>query len=298
MFQAGFGHLPAMWAIRAHPKVCKLFKEVFNALRGKEDIGQLLSSADGLNMLPPPGDNGYTPADKEWTSKHPGAVNPKGDWPHTDQVTGPVDKYVQGQVVLNDTSACFVCSPKSHTLFPEIQEALNKKLQQSTGQKWFKLSKPEEMDVAARVVESHGGAWQIPIYAPAGSVILWHSYTIHSAKRQDKDDDRWRCVVYVSHRPRSELPKAHKNTLPKRLRKCWDKNRMTNHTGERMFSTTPGGRFAASKVYNKQWTRYIKTPTAMWEDHPKLRTKLTSIIASLTTKDMPIQLTSIRHTKK
>ncbi len=50
-----------------------------------------------------------------------------------------------------------------------------------------------------------GGAFQVPVLAPRGSVILWLSSTLHSAKVQDPpgtlDLPRgiwtdWRCVVY------------------------------------------------------------------------------------------------------
>ena len=57
----------------------------------------------------------------------------------------------------------------------------------------------------SQMVEDAGGAFQVPILAPRGSVILWLSSTLHSAKVQDPPGSvplpkspwtDWRCVVY------------------------------------------------------------------------------------------------------
>lgn len=46
--------------------------------------------------------------------------------------------------------------------------------------------------------------YQKPIIANAGSIIFWDSRTIHSAKYQQNEDDRWRAVFYISMREKSD----------------------------------------------------------------------------------------------
>ena len=296
MFQALVGNLPSVWALRSYPRVCALFHKMYTLLRGVEDVGPLVTSIDGLSTTPPPCTTTHQrsaarPAPAAWAAKYPYAVDPLHDWPHTDQVEGPVDQFLQAQLVLRDTSASFVCSPKSHQLYDAIRTALagsaaSSAPTQSTGAKWFRIKSQEDMAVAADVVARHGGQWQIPIVAPKGSMIVWFSTTIHSARPQVRDDPRWRAVVYVCHRPLREVGDARAMRAHlKRLRRALEENRMTNHSGSKMFPKAPGGRYSAQRVYNPVLEAWKKCPAKMWEDHPPLRPNITSRVAALVGMD-------------
>lgn len=296
MFQALVGNLPSVWALRSYPRVCALFREMYTLLRGVEDVGPLVTSIDGLSTTPPPCTTTHQrsaarPAPAAWAAKYPHAVDPLHDWPHTDQVEGPVDQFLQAQLVLHDTSASFVCSPKSHQLYDAIRTALagsaaSSAPTQSTGAKWFRIKSQKDMAVAADVVARHGGRWQIPIVAPKGAMIVWFSSTIHSARPQVRDDPRWRAVVYVCHRPLREVGDARAmRAHVKRLRRALEENRMTNHSGSKMFPKAPGGRYSAQRVYNPVLEAWKKHPAQMWEHHPTLRPNITSRVAALVGMD-------------
>ena len=209
MMQSIISHCPTIWEIRE--KMYQLFK----VLWGDED---LITSIDGATIYPPK---------KSRKTK---------DWPHLDQtLLEPKCICYQGEAVLTNTTAAFVCSPKSHKIHKEILEACNKKPSKSH---WLKFNK-QQIEKVKRMVLNTGGKWQIPIYAPAGSLILWRSTTIHSAQRIVESVVKipndiwlgWRGVVYVCMRPKSHLTKTELT----RLRKAATEGRTTNHWGTKIF---------------------------------------------------------------
>ena len=247
------GYSPLAWPVRSSPKVNQLFLECYSNLRGY-DVKRTVLSLDAINVRPPIA---------------PFHTIHSRDWPHFDQ-TIPTNPYecIQGQVVLTTTDASFVCTPKSHRIHKEVCNdygALGKP------GNFFMLSKGSEKDVKKRVSRV-GGEWQIPIIVPRGSVILWLSSVIHSAKLAEKPKDNqvitekwqnWRCVIYVSQRPYEELNNSHF----KRLRKVWDENLTTNHWGNKIFSATSGKKIGqVSPAISKLSTK----PVLIKAKHPEL----------------------------
>ena len=203
-------------SLRQDPRVYELWKHAYND--GRRTQGGFVQSCDGINV---------------W----PGDGRPRGkDWPHLDQTESDrLFECVQGQIVLNESTACFRCTPGSHRLFSEIRDITEGK------DDWNKFSDSEVKKVKALLRKSGVTRWQERVFAAPGSIILWLSTTIHSAAVQDPDApkrdrpyDDWRCVVYTCLRPRREVSENHL----KRLKKCYDENRCTNHWGSRLFPKT------------------------------------------------------------
>lgn len=221
LFQGVVCNLPDVWAVRADERVSRVFQEAYGALRGSPQR-EMFTSIDGINMR--------MPSEKTWHQQEK-----TKDWAHVDQ-TDPSNpfKCIQGQVVLRGDSACFVCSPGSHLALKEVLKDAG--VAPSDKSNWCKFEQERYPAIQARV-RNVGGLWQTPVQAPAGSMILWLSSTIHSAKIQDRSDDTMRCVVYVCQRPKTECgaTPAQRKKHAERLRRCIEENRATNHWGDRLF---------------------------------------------------------------
>jgi hypothetical protein len=143
---------------------------------------------------------------------------------------------------------------------------------------WCRI-KSEYEDIIQQLLKDLGGDWQIPIYAPKGSFIIWLSSVIHSAKYQDhreENDEKdkwkgWRGVVYVSYRPKSEFT----NLQIKKRKKIIDDNRVMNHWGTKMFPKHVGGRWVKLESYHPKIQEYIKDPKKVYSHvgYPKLTEK-------------------------
>jgi len=201
MMQTLVTHCPEVWKIRE--KMYPLFADLHNTK-------ELYTSMDGASVHPPP------------TKK-----SPTKDWPHIDQTKS--DPWcVQGQAVLTTSTSVFRCTPKSHKKNKEILELCGVEENSSN---WLKFT-PDQIEQLKEMFKF----WQMPIYAPAGSVILWNSKTIHSAQHQLQNDNSWRCVVYVCMRPQDQFTNRNKTTLKRCVQEC----RTTNHWGTRMFGKRQG----------------------------------------------------------
>lgn len=264
LFQRIFGNLPPVWEIRTDPRIRHIFETVYSDLRGYE-VTDFVTSIDAVNVHPPIGP--YQEDSK--------------DWAHLDQTYREGDKpehrCVQGQVVLNESTASFRCSPKSHSIFGEILDAHG--VSKTSKDNWC-MFKHESYPLLKEAVEDAGGEWQVPIKAPTGSVILWLSSTIHSAISQSKTAvidtsdpfSDWRFVVYTCYRPKSEVDKAHF----KRLQRCVEENRLTNHWGSMMFSKTM--RF--SRTSDPMMKMFVDEPEKVY-DFKELKPKLTPELLEL-----------------
>lgn len=318
LFQSLLGNLPSVWAARSHPNVVTTFRSVISHIRNKpaSSVGTLVTSVDGINVKPPvaPFSSPISATQAQWAADFPGTVNPREDWPHLDQTSGPWTKYVQGQLVLEDSTASFVCSPGSHKVFNDIVDL--KAPSKSTGAQWCKLNAGDMVRRAGELIKGAGGHLQVPIRAPPGSLILWTSHLLHSAKHHDKPPttapapavatgtggagggagasacatptaaaagkDNWRTVIYISLRPLAEIgPVTKQRAHVKRLLKCLAENRMTNHGGDRLFAKAAGGRFAMSRKMSKLMKRYAADPAALWDDHAQLRPTITKATAAI-----------------
>jgi len=216
MFHRGYSSFS--WEFRQSPILLELYKDAYEGVR-KREISEFVTSMDGINIRPP-----VEPF-----------YDPEGpDWAHIDQTERDDPFYcIQGQVVCSNTSAGFRCSPKSHSIF---QHLLTKYERKGTPGNFFKLS-DEQVEYAKGLVEQAGGEWQIPILVPRGSVILWLSSTIHSARLAlpsglesgDPSDvwRNWRAVCYICYRPKEDVDQAHLEGI----QKAYHENLTTNHWG-------------------------------------------------------------------
>jgi len=208
VFNCGIGNSRAVWSVRLNPKV----KQVYAQAYGTDD---LISSVEMVNVKPP---------------IEPFHDPTKNDWAHTDNHK-LFDRCVQGQVVLSDTTAGPLCSPKSHLVCAALV---------GFRRKHNINSDPEAREEVKRMVESVDGKFQVPVIAPKGSVIMWLSSMLHSAKLMDRPAESetfdgwkgWRCVVYLAYRPRSDVDGEHMA----HLKLAYEKNLTTRHTGD-LFDT-------------------------------------------------------------
>ncbi len=233
MMQSLISHCPTVWTLR------EVMYPLFSALWLTTD---LLTSIDGATVYPP------VPARK-------GAQ----DWPHVDQtllepkpgekvVFGKTARCYQGQMVLTNTTASFRCSPKSHLFHAKLLALYGKEPDKSH---WLRTKGEVELATIQGWLKACGGAWQIPIHAPAGSAVFWRSNLIHSAQRVERvptDEEKrldpwagWRCAVYICQRPRAHFTKRNLTTL----RNAATQGRTTIHWGTRLFPKKAGaGRFS------------------------------------------------------
>lgn len=217
MYQSMVGHLQPVWDLRGDEKVRRIFHASYKGFRKTEPQSYTVSF-DGINIQPP-------------ISKVP---KEKPDWAHLDQtIRDEPFLCFQGQAVLTNTSAAFRCTPGSHRYYSEILDLVEAPKNKSN---WCKFKDPE---VVQKFCQERKLDWQIPLYAPQGSFILWTSSTIHSAVGQSRVETPdvkdpwkgWRGVVYICYRPRDEMSKI---ALKKRAGHV-ESNRTTSHWGEKLF---------------------------------------------------------------
>lgn len=207
VFACGIGNSKAVWQVRVDPRV----KHVYSLVYG---TSELVSSVDMINVKPPIAPY-HDPSKK--------------DWAHTDSPS-EFEKCIQGQIVLSNTSAGFVCSPRSHLISAALVGFIRK---HSINEDF------EARQHARKLVESVGGKFQVPCIVPRGSIIIWLSSVLHSAKLMDEPSTPiisepsdpwlgWRCVVYLAYRPKAGIDATHLESL----KIAFEKNRTTRHTGE------------------------------------------------------------------
>ena len=242
MMQSIISHSPVAWELRE-----KLYP-LFSALHGTKD---LITSLDGATILPP-------------------IQGSNKDWPHIDQTKSEDDiKCFQGQVVLTNTTACFRCTPKSHLKHKEIVETLeiNRKNQ------WYKFK-----DIDISTISPWFDEWQIPIQVSKGSIILWRSTTIHSAKYVDDPKiykplyswDGWRCVYYICMRPKKQFTKTGLKTI----KKAALEGRTTNHWGTKTFPKRQ--RYDDGK--HRSVDKLLDDPTVVVQELNEVQKKLVDLI--------------------
>jgi hypothetical protein len=252
LFHGLMGNIPLVIEIRSSERVQKVFQAAYSELRG-ESVTEFVSSLDGINIRPP-----FKPF-------HDSSVK---DWAHLDlSLKDQMFECIQGQVVLTSTSASFLCSPKSHLVYEKILDI------QGDGADLFFLTH-EKYDKHTAVIESVGGVFQIPLYARPGSIILWLSSTVHSAKIQSDPEGfhlellkgkwtNWRGVVYTCLRTKKEVSLEHMIGL----QNAFDNNRLTNHYGDKVFEKIPIQ--SKSVVYSEKMSKLIGDPKLAYSIVPK-----------------------------
>lgn len=202
MYQSIISHCPIFWDLRE--KMYDLFVILLND-------NKLLTSIDGASIYP--------------SNNKPKRVK---DWPHIDQTVSSDFMCYQSQFVATDTSASFVATVGSHLKHKKILDLCNSTDNKSN---WYKFNE----DDIVKLKKLFGDNYQTPIMAKKGSVIFWDSRVIHSAKYQNDDDNNWRCVFYVSMRPKNTFSKRNINTIIKAAKE----GRTTNHWGSKIFPLHP-----------------------------------------------------------
>ncbi|AYV76215.1 MAG: hypothetical protein Terrestrivirus5_37 [Terrestrivirus sp.] len=260
LFQALVSNLKPVWEIRSNDNIGNIFEILYSNLRNKNyTSNDFIVSGDGINVRP----NGIEDYAKV-----------QSDWPHCDQ-TKRNNPYlcIQGQMVLTNTSASFVASPKSHKIFDQIMDYYKREDGPSN---WLRINDGSVNDIK-KMVENIGGNWQIPIVAPAGSFIVWSSTTVHSARKaiqeelKDKNDPwkGWRCVIYVCYRPKEEFTQEELYIR----QKAFFENRVTNHWGNHIFDKKPGAKMNYKNARHQLIDKYIENPEKMY-DIPDFRVDL------------------------
>ncbi len=259
LFQCLVANSPAVWQIRSDPRLRQIFTLIYSNLR-QSPINDFIVSGDGINIRP----NGLD------------EVTSNLDWAHLDQTDrDDIYKCVQGQVVLSTTTAGFRVSPKSHLVFEKILDACG--VSYNDASQWLKFTE-QQVPIVKKIVTESGGTWQIPIIAPKGSVILWSSSCIHSAKLADTNEhptptDKylgWRSVVYVCYRPRQDLSQYEIDT---RIR-AYNDNLVTNHWGTKIFQKRVGGRMCRPEQHHPTIISMLKNPLQVYQI-PNLKPQLT-----------------------
>ena len=255
MFQSLISNINPVKEVRENENYKHIFSEIYSRIKTNYNVNdELVSSIDGLNFKP----NSRGPYYKSSSSK---------DWAHLDQTKrDEIYKCLQGQVVLSNTSACFVCSPKSHKLHSKILDVCN--VAEKDSSNWCKIP-DNKYEQCKEVVENSGGSWQVPIKAKAGSCILWFSTTIHSAKHSEKKENfiesdpylGYRCVYYITYRPKNEFTAKQFEKIENNL----SNNRNMNHWSTRTFPILPNAGYCPKENYNKNIQKIIINPKTVYE---------------------------------
>lgn len=198
-----FGHNPLSWYLRQHSKVINEFKKIW-----KTD--DLLTSFDGISVS--------LPCEVTKRGWHRGK-----EWFHTDQCYKR-DSFecVQGFVNIFDVNygdATLRVLRGSHKLHSEFQS----KFKIADSSDWHMLNEEEKKFYIDRL----GTGNDICVKAPAGSLVLWDSRTIHQGMEPLKArlNQNIRCVPYICMTPASLATQAQ---LKNRI-KYFEARRTCNH---------------------------------------------------------------------
>lgn len=197
------GHAQFVWNIRQNRKVVSIFAKLWDV---KEE--ELLVSFDGASF--------HLPSEVTKRGYYRG-----NDWLHCDQsFVGSKFECVQSWVTgldVNQGDATLTFLEGSHSHHAEFGEEHNL----ISKDDWHKLSE-EEMKWYAKK-----GCKKRNILCPKGSLVLWDSRTIHAGKEalKDRQEQNFRCVVYLCYTPRSLITEANR----KKKVKYFEEMRMTTH---------------------------------------------------------------------
>jgi hypothetical protein len=247
-------HDKALWNFRNDVRLEALYSYLYAKFHDKQNYPIVLSSIDGVNIKDP--------------TTSPYFNDQKPDWAHLDQTNGDLWDCIQGQIVLSDTSAGFVCSPKSHLVYRQVMDIMHVLPTNRTN--WCVISgkaTKQQEKMIIDTINSVGGTWQGYIYVPPGSVILWLSTTIHSAKIADKPPKNmlnqnpvkllkeltgWRAVIYLCYIMSDTM-------TPEQKELRW--SAMTNNRSMNHWCTAIWDNYLAPS-YNKDMMDLLKDPTS------------------------------------
>lgn len=210
MYQSIISHAPKFWELRE--KMYPIFQELL-------DESDILCSIDGASFYP--------------TINSPKS---RTSWEHIDQTISSDLICYQSQFIASNTKASFICTPGSHKKHGHII----KKFTIETNSNWHKFND----DQISILKKRFGELYQIPIYAPKGSIIFWDSRTIHAAKYPDNKENRWRAVFYISMRPKKSFNKKNKDII----KYAAINGKTTNHWGNKIFKPMDRFKIKNNKV--------------------------------------------------
>lgn len=262
MFQSLVTNIPVMWQVRSHPNVHKVFDTLYRRVKN-QTVKEFIVSNDGINVRP----NGFVPKDQSTDHKIE-------DWAHVDQTQWLDDpfKCIQGQIVLTNTTACFRATPGSHKIHKELVQFYKK---EDKNNNFLKLEQTDYGLFASKVRQANGlsdkdqDRWQQDILCKKGSMIVWASATIHSARPARRNetptkDDPFlgsRCVIYVCYRPKEEFTEQQ---LQERSQVV-AQNRTTNHWATHIFPVQTGPRwYYKPNAKHPRLDEMIKDPTTVY----------------------------------
>ena len=268
LFQGILGHIEPVWEVRKNQEIKKIFEAIYRDVRGRNDQENdqekeipLTVSIDGINFQP--------------NNVGPVANKNDIDWAHVDQTTyNDPFKCIQGSVALSNTTAGFMCSPKSHLVLNEILK-INEISENPPDLSNWKRYPRDKIEEIRNLVEGEnsnvGGKYQIPIIVPAGSLILWFSSTTHSARVKTKNEKKskddawlgWRGVYYISYRPTEEFSEEELDLIEENTRN----NYSMNHWSTATFSPFPSTKFEVGleKNFHENIQELMGEPKLLFE---------------------------------
>jgi len=213
-YPPSLGQCQAVWDVRQDPRVVKVFADIHGV-----PSTELLTSFDGVSMLPPPEETGIG-----W--QH-------GGWLHADTSYHKPRPCVQGFVNFIDVhedDATLTVLLGSHKHFADVPKSMD------VPDKTFIMLKTVP---GLREWYDERGCEQVRVQAPAGSMVLWDAKTIHSGCNpiKGRPTPSWRLVVYTCMMPRStSSPKDIKRRIG-----MFERGRMSNHfaPSPTMFASLP-----------------------------------------------------------
>ena len=218
-------HLQTVWDIRQNEKVGEIFSKIWNV--PKED---LLSSFDGISINLPP----------EKTRKGWFLGN---DWMHTDQASNKKGLHaIQGFINLynvNPGDATLTILEKSNNYHEEFFNHINI----HDNNDWVKLNAEQKQWFINK------GCNQFCVAAPAGSLVLWDSRTIHQGieAQKGREQQNFRMVVYICLLPKDRFSEK----IREKRKKIFQNMRVTSHWGDTMFPKNPRTYGRELKDFNK-----------------------------------------------
>ena len=252
----GVGQAEMLWRGRTHPKIVKLWSELFRI-----PAGRLITSFDGAGYYPKGGLLTPSPSKKSnW-------------WLHKDQSPHRLaHECWQSIVQLTDTttqgSGGFVCVPGTHELnlapyFPEEVKAA------STTKNWFKIPVPgcERINIKKAIV----------VGAPAGAVVLWDSRLPH-ANCPPSEKTSERMVLYICMKPARNATLA----IHKKRAKYFRTNRTTSHWPDKVSVNSDAKGYRSKNQVDPKEVLKTSAPFCFSIDkEPKLAALQKSLISPL-----------------
>jgi hypothetical protein len=210
----GIGHAKFVWDLRCEAAVLEVFSKIWKD-------SNLLVSFDGACLSKP---------------AHIKKNLEKDSWAHIDQGPAKAGQFecIQGLMTFTEAGPglggllVYKDSAQLHKKFfkrfPELAKSVG-------NADWCKL------EVEHRDWYFRHGAVEVQPAAPAGSILLWDSRTVHWAARPSQEQKHCRMAVYLCYVPRS---KATKKDLEKK-QKAFLERRMTSHwpAKPRLFAKAP-----------------------------------------------------------